>query len=319
MNGNKTLMLIDTNNMGFMAFGRVPLKYKGVRTELLSIGLAMVRRYLTNFAPDEVRFVFDGGRDERRTSVYPEYKRRPKPPLTPAELKERHCFFKQLKIFSENMHRLGFTQIKCKGREADDVIYSIIKCVLEDKTFDQVIVVSSDSDMFQLFQHFGDRVKVYHPIRDVLYDETAIMEVYNVPTKWFLTYRAMVGDTSDNLPGVKGLGPVKAITLVDILNRDSSDHRGDNITSEKKLLMFLLENEKAFELMRFLITFLPISQEEIQAGTHHTEMIPDAKLEQLLALGHRYGLEQLLLEFVPASDAFRQYWLREFHDRGLSE
>jgi len=315
----KTLLLIiDTNNMGFMAFGRTPLKHKGVRTEVISIGLAMLKRYLTTFAPDEVMFVYDGGRDVRRTSLYPAYKRPKRPERTPVEIRERRSFFRQLRIFSENMRRLGFTQVKCRGREADDVIYTVVKQMLEDNSFEQIIVVSSDRDFFQLFQLFGNKVSVYHPIRNILYDETAVMELFNVPTEWYLSYRAMVGDSSDNLPGVKGLGPAKAQKIVDMLNRDTSDSRGDHIVSDKKLLLFLNENEKAFELMQNLMAFKSIEIDEILAGTSRLDLHPSDKLEGLMALCHRYGLQQMLDNFAAASSAFYQHWQREAYgtDKG---
>jgi DNA polymerase-1 len=311
MGENKILLIIDTNNMGFMAFGRTPLKHKGVRTEVISIGLAMLKRYLTAFAPDKVVFVYDGGRDVRRTSLYPEYKRPKRPERTPVEIRERRLFFRQLRIFSENMRRLGFTQVKCRGREADDVIYTVVKQMLEDKNFEQIIVVSSDRDFFQLFQLFGNKVSVYHPIRNILYDETAVMELFNVPTEWYLPYRAMVGDSSDNLPGVKGLGPAKAQKIVDMLNRDTSDSRGDHIVSDNKLLLFLNENEKTFELMQNLMAFKSIEREEILAGTSRLELRPGDKLECLMVLCHRYGLQQMLDNFSAVSSVFHQYWQRE--------
>ena len=307
MGENKVLLLVDGNNFGFQAFGRTPLKYKGVRTELISIGLAMVRRYLMNFVPNEVRFVYDGGRDVRRTSVYPKYKRPKRPERTSVEIREQRLFFKQLKIFQANVYKLGFTQVRCKGREADDVIYNVVKQVLDDKSFEQIVVVSSDKDFFQLFQHFGDCVKIYHPIKDALYDEGAVMEVFNVPTEWYLPYRAMVGDSSDNLPGVKGLGPAKAKKIVEMMIQPCRDLD----STEQKLLQFLENNEKVFELMQNLIAFKSIEKEEILAGISKLELHSSDKLERLMALCHRYGLQQFLDNFAVASEAFRQYWMRE--------
>lgn len=96
------------------------------------------------------------------------------------------------------------------GFEADDIIGTLAKKHKED--MERVIIVSSDKD---LFQFIGGHVYVYDAMKDRYYDEEEAVKKFEVHPHQIVDYLALIGDASDNIPGVKGIGPKTAVSLLE--------------------------------------------------------------------------------------------------------
>ena len=308
----KKTLLVDGNNMGFMAFGTAPLSYEGERTEVISMGLSMISKYISEFEPDRCIVVWDGGRDAERLKLYPEYKQRKKEP-TEAEKKERDLFFIQMNKLIAVLSKLGIEQYKLvkPKREADDVIYSLItnKILLEDI----FSVVSSDKDFFQLFSSSADII-LYSPIKKMLINKEMAEEMYKIDIeKHFLDYRALVGDPSDNLPGVKDIGPVKAIWLVNnILDENDESARTKFAPSERRAIDLLSAGYEQFDLMKKLIKFKKIDQKELERGRLETGVKSIPKMQEaMLEVCDEYGLARIEQNFVSFMLPFEMLWRKK--------
>lgn len=293
----KNTLLIDGNNLGWMSFGIAPLSYEGERTEAISIGLNMIRKYISDFEPDRCIIVWDGGRDKERLELYPEYKQRKKE-LTKVEKKERDLFYRQMGKLIAVLSKLGIEQYKLvkPEREADDVIYSLIhaKILLEDI----FSVVSSDKDFFQLFSSPAD-VILYSPIKKMLINKEKAEEIYTIDLDYFLDYKALVGDPSDNLPGVKHIGPAKAIWLVNNILDEKAKTRSEFAPSERRAIDLLSAGYEQFDLMKKLIKFIRIDNEELERGRLKNRVNSVAQIqEEMMGVCEEYGLARIEENFV---------------------
>jgi DNA polymerase-1 len=212
--------------------------------------------------PGYFAVVWDGGRDTRRTTVYPEYKRRRKE-LTEVERLEREKFFIQLEILKQTIFKFGLAQFEIRGREADDVLYSLVK----QKSFadNNVVVISTDEDMFQLFLCHPN-LTVYSPIKDQEYKVKDVEQKFGIPIAHFPMYKALVGDASDNLPGVKGIGPVGAKTYINAVCVSDSIKPKQQLIKERKLEEKIDRQGTELARMLELVRFLDIPDRELVEG-----------------------------------------------------
>jgi DNA polymerase-1 len=200
--------------------------------------LKSIKLYLERF-PETTKCLvcFDGGKAEWRKELYPEYKANRSYGDDPEEKAKFDGLFAQLNELNEMLPKINVRSIKLGGHEADDLIYAFCELTQEN-----VMIVSSDKDMLQLI---NERVSVYTPYKDRVigisdfYDETGVtMEAY-------LGYRALVGDKSDNIIGVHGIGEKKAKALMDKYGH--IDHILGATGDVKKALMKSKVNARIFE------------------------------------------------------------------------
>ena len=297
----KTL-LIDSNNLLWRSSGKPPLTHDGIRTEAVYIGINMLRTYLQRFEPDSCIMVWDGGRDKRRTEKFPDYKRKKKEP-TPVEKQERKILFSQADLLKLGFELLGLTQCQCKGFEADDIIYNFVK--KSDPT-SEAIVVSTDEDMFQLFT-IKKNLIVYSPTKDKVMTKSDVEEKFGFPIEYFATYKALAGDSSDNIPGVNGIGPVKAKKLIEVFQKDDDDISSDGL----HILSQFHSQYSEYESMLDLIKFKNIEDHELVNG--YWEKIPDTN-DQLNDAAYAFidslGFKKHLNNFVEFMVPFNKYWWR---------
>lgn len=121
----------------------------------------------------------------------------------------------QFKIIHEVLEKIHISIYELDGFEADDLIGTIAKKAVDDFNFDQVIILTGDRDMLQLVNH---KVLVLAPIigvtKMILFDEEKVKEKYGLEPHQFVDYKSLVGDSSDNYPGVTGVGPKTASDLI---------------------------------------------------------------------------------------------------------
>lgn len=298
------ILLIDGNNLGWRSFSQAPLTYKGQRVEMIFIGLNMLRKYIADFEPDDCCIIWDGGHDSRRKNLFPQYKKKKKRELTKVEERERDVFFQQLNEFQEVLNSFEIPQIRCKGREADDVIYNVI---IHDKLDSEFILVSTDKDFYQLLD-YPRNVRIYSPGKKKEITIKDIEKEFGIPMSYYVDYKAMVGDPSDNLPGISGLGPVAAKWLVNnIFSRETKHHNIER--SNRRKVDLLYDNMETFHLMRQLIRLMLIDSKEINAGKFGSRTFALAGYQEraIWAL-QKYGFKRFLDKFEQFFSPFEQLW-----------
>lgn len=289
------ILLVDGNNLTWRAFGRAPLVFNGQRTEVIKIGVMMMRSYLEQFRPDLCYVVWDGGRNQKRKDLYPDYKKKPAP-KTPVEQRELQLFFDQLGNLHDALLEMGIDQIRCRGQEADDVLYSLVKGYSPK---DEVTVVSTDGDMIQLFLYHSG-VRVWFPHKEKLISNSTEAEaLFGVPLKYYITYKAMVGDPSDNLPGVKGIGPKGAMEMIGWLETGIDTQQSHKILEKW--------DEEAFKKMCALISFIGVSTQEILEGWMGASRELDDLYANALKVCETYGFEQWLDSMANFINPFDSY------------
>jgi len=295
-------IIVDGNNLGWMAYGIVPLTHNKKRVEAIFVGLNMVLSYLRSFEPDKLCMVWDGARDAERLKIYPDYKRRTKE-LPEGEKEERDLFFGQLRELQDLMRSFGIPQYKLKGREADDVIFSII----ETSNWDgQSIIVSTDKDFFQALA--DKNVSVYNPVKKMIVAVEDVEKRFDVPIEHVLEYRAMVGDPSDHLPGVKGLGDKWAAWLVNnIIHGDVEIEDVSKAQASKIKLLF--DNLDTYNLMKELMAFKKIGGDELERGRFEDRPGDLGELqERIIVALNDYGFEKHLNNLPSFMKPLEKLW-----------
>ncbi len=141
----------------------------------------------------------------KRKDIYPEYKaQRDKPEPTAVE---------QLKRVQERIEADGFAVVGAKGYEADDVIATLVRAqARRQDDLAPIAIVSADKDLCQLVG--DDDVHIWHAMRDEVVTPETVIEKYGVAPLDFVTFLALVGDKSDNVPGCPGVGGKTAAKLI---------------------------------------------------------------------------------------------------------
>ena len=203
-----TLALLDGHSLAYRAFYALPpdLATKSGQVTNAVFGFtSMLIKLLGEHDPDGMVVAWDVGRTTFRTEKYPEYKAQRR--ATPDR------FRSQLPLIREVLDAMQITQVESPGYEADDVIASLVRQAEADGW--DVLVVTGDRDSFQLVTR---KVKVVYTRRGisdtVLVDPRWVEKKYGVRPDQYLDYASLRGDTSDNLPGVPGVGVKTAARLV---------------------------------------------------------------------------------------------------------
>ena len=200
----KTLTIIDTFGFFFRQYYALAyLKSKdGFPTGLLTGFINFISSINKEHGTDYLLFALDSKEKTKRKEMYEKYKQnRPTPP---------EALTKQLPIAIEWIKKMGFKAIEVGGFEADDVIATIAKDA--KKKGIKVQIVSADKDLYQLID--DDKVLIYDPIKKKKINEEECIKKFGVKPKQIPDYLAIVGDSADNIPGVKGIGDKGAKKLL---------------------------------------------------------------------------------------------------------
>ena len=203
------LFLIDGNSLVYRAFFALPESIAtstGFPTNAIFGFASMLVKILTEHGTKPTVVVWDAGSSGRK-EVYPDYKaqRSSRPDL----LREQWPHFEPL------VEAFGYTNIRLDGFEADDVIATLAERAREQSI--PVVIVTGDRDAFQLIDPAGI-VKVMATSRGItdtkLYDHPAVIDRYGIAPELIPDFYGLKGDTSDNIPGVPGIGDKTAATLL---------------------------------------------------------------------------------------------------------
>jgi len=196
--------LVDGSGYIFRAFYAIaPLSTRsGFPTNALFGFTRMLRKLLQDAQSNYMAVAFDVGRETFRLKLYPRYKANRAE--CPSELLAQLPYFRQI------ASALGLPVLELPGYEADDVIGTLAdRLAAKGK---EVVIVSGDKDLMQLVR---PGVTIWDPLHDKHYGEAEVKEKFGVPPGQVVEVLALSGDSSDNVPGVQGIGPKTAAQLVE--------------------------------------------------------------------------------------------------------
>ena len=222
----KKLILIDGNNLMFRSYyataytGNMMKNSKGVPTNALFGFVNMMNKIISEENPSYMAVAFDIGKNFRKEE-YDFYKEGRID--TPEELKL------QMPIAREILDKMGIKHFELAPYEADDIVGTIVKMTEADKDFASVIV-SSDKDLLQLISDETE-VKLLKQTGFIRYNHKAFVDDYGIEPIKMIDLKALMGDSSDNIPGVKGIGEKTALKL--LKEYKSLENLYDNIDNIK--------------------------------------------------------------------------------------
>ncbi len=203
----KEIYIIDGSAYIYRAYHAIaPLSNsKGMATHAVLGFVTMVKKLLREKKPDYLVMAFDSRGPVFRHQLYDQYKAN-RPPM-PEDLSVQIPYIKRFATASNILTLEG------RDVEADDIIASVVKRF--SPLGHKVVVVSGDKDLLQLV---SDDVVMWDPMKDKMMDKEAVQQKYGLPTEQLLDYFALIGDSSDNVPGVPGIGPKTAAKLLGDFN-----------------------------------------------------------------------------------------------------
>ncbi|HKJ51986.1 MAG TPA: DNA polymerase I [Gammaproteobacteria bacterium] len=292
----KKLVLVDGSSYLFRAYhirmhGEMTSP-SGFPTKVMLIVGNMLRKLIKDEQPDRIAVVFDAKGKTFRNDIYPEYKAN-RPPM-PEDLRE------QIEPLHEIIRAQGLPLICVEGVEADDIIGTMSHQAVEQGY--RVLISTGDKDLAQLV---NDEVTLINTMNNELLDKDGVVKKFNVRPDQIIDYLALMGDSSDNIPGVPKVGPKTAAKWIEEYGslQGVIDH-ADEIGG------------KVGENLRESIDFLPMSYDLATVRLDCDTGVEIDDLEQrevdaaeLAALYQEYGfsrwLEELGADPAPVEEADR--------------
>ncbi len=246
-----SLYIVDINSLVFRS-------YYGIKQELTAPDgtpvravygvIKMLVSIIKSKNPTELVIVYDSQKQLKRSIEYKEYKANRTTP--PDDLKVQ---FPLLKTFVQKSKLESF---EIDGYEADDLIASLV--IKYKDEFDEIVIVTSDKDLMQMVD---DNIFVYDEMKDIVYDSEKIFEKFGVYPVQIVDYLSLIGDASDNVPGVKGIGPKGAVELLTKFKTLDGIYKNISLVNGKKKDL-LIESQTMAYLSKKLIMLnkdLPVS------------------------------------------------------------
>jgi len=268
------LFLIDGNSLAYRAFFALPESIAtstGVPTNAIFGFASMLVKILTDYGPRATVVVWDAG-DTGRKTVYADYKaqRATRPDL----LKEQWPALEPL------VEAFGYRNLRVQGFEADDVIASIVEKARTNEPKIPVMVVTGDRDAYQLVD--DGVVKIMTTSRGItdtrVYDREGVIDRYGIPPELIPDFIGLKGDTSDNIPGVPGIGDKTAAELLQRFGtlEEVLDHIDDISGAKRK--QNLTEHADAARMSKQLATAKRDIDVELDLQTFATQPPDRSKL-----------------------------------------
>ncbi|CAA6822815.1 MAG: DNA polymerase I (EC [uncultured Sulfurovum sp.] len=240
----KTLTIIDTFGFFFRSyFALPPLKNSdGFPTGLLTGFVNLIDSLHREHSTDYIVFALDSKGPTFRNEIYSDYKANRDAP--PEDL------IKQLPVAIEWIREMGFANLAKEGFEADDIIATLAKYGKEQGL--KVRIVSHDKDLYQMIEN--GHVVMYDSVKRKEITEEECFEKFGVMPKDFINFQAILGDSSDNVPGVKGIGKVGASKLINQYHTLENIYDNLENAGTANIQKKLLESKENAFMSRKLVT-----------------------------------------------------------------
>ncbi|OCG57681.1 DNA polymerase I [Gilliamella sp. Nev6-6] len=290
MPNNTPIILIDGSSYLYRAFFACPplTNAKGEPTGAIFGVINMIRSLLNQYDPTHIAVVFDAKGGSFRNEIYSEYKatREAMPENLRPQIEPIHTILKAM----------GLPLLCVEGVEADDVIGTLARQA--EKANLEVLISTGDKDMAQLV---SDKITLINTMNNTILDSKGVMEKFGVPPEKMIDYLALRGDSSDNIPGVPGVGEKTAQSLLsqfdgvkDIYNR-LDDVEKLAIRGAKSLKQKLIDNQNDAELSYLLAT---IKTDVKLDFTNEQLLIGNIDVNALIELFSYYGFHRWQKELI---------------------
>jgi DNA polymerase I len=194
----------------------------------------MIKKLIDTYEPQYMALVWDSKGKTVRHELYENYKHARQAP--PSDL------IQQKEIIGEFAHMIGLTQLQVVGIEADDLMHSLAYELSQEQY--SSVLVTSDKDMGQALSEY---VTILDPFKELFINQQSLEEKLGFKVSKLPFYYALVGDASDNIPGVRGIGPKGAQQLVQQFNSlEELYDRLDLVRSERTKELLLASHDNAF-------------------------------------------------------------------------
>ena len=230
----KKVVLVDGNNLLFRSYyataytGTIMRNSKGFPTNALYGFVGMINKIISEEMPEYMVVAFDIGKNFRKEKFdfYKEGRSE-----TPDDLK------KQMPVARKILNAMGIAYSELAPYEADDIIGTIANAAEQHEDY-YSLIVSSDKDLLQLIS-FETEVKLLKQSGFIRYNENNFKEEYGIDPIKIIDLKALMGDSSDNIPGVKGIGEKTALKLLQ--EYKSLDGIYENINNIKGKMIITIE------------------------------------------------------------------------------
>ena len=194
------IIFVDGSSYLYRAYHAMPpfINSKGQHTNAIYGVINMLKSLLDRYKPDHVAIIFDAKGKSFRSDWYPEYKAH-RPPM-PEDLRE------QIEPLHKIIEAMGLPLLCVSGVEADDVIGTLARQATEQKL--EVVISTGDKDIAQLV---NEHITLINTMTNQKMDRAGVIAKFGLPPEQIIDYLALVGDTSDGIPGIPKVGPKTAV------------------------------------------------------------------------------------------------------------
>lgn len=250
----KNIVLIDGHNLLFRMFYGIPSpiknsKGKDIRGLIGFIG--SLKKIVEKFKPYSLYVIFDSETSKNSNlAIDKEYKSNR---IDYNNIPEEENPFSVLPLIKKALEYLKIAFLEVDNNETDDLIASIVSKHIEEY---QYIIVSTDTDFLQLI---SNNVFLYVPRgkKSILYNEEEVINKYHIPPKEYVTFKSLVGDKSDNIKGVNGIGNITASKILEyhsieeFIENNTNSKLSNILITNKELI---IKNQKLIELNKYIST-----------------------------------------------------------------
>ncbi len=282
------LVLVDGSSYLYRAFHAFPplTNKNGEPTGAMYGVLNMLKSLIAQVEPSHIAVVFDAKGKTFRDELFEQYKshRPPMPDDLRAQVQPLHTIIKAL----------GIPLISIEGVEADDVIGTL--AVQAAKDGKDVLISTGDKDMAQLV---NEHIMLINTMTNTLLDREGVIEKYGIPPELIIDYLALRGDSSDNIPGVKGVGEKTALALLQGIGSIQTIYQNLDKVAElsfrgAKTFAPKLEAEKEMADLSYLLATI---KTDVELEFRHDQLITSPQNhDELVALFSQYEFKKWLSE-----------------------
>src|SRR4030067_2072652 len=291
----KTIILIDGSNLAYRLWHQPKLqkliRKDGKKSGVVYGFLINLQKLLIKFQPHDYIVVFDSiTSSAERKLKNPNYKsNRPKS-------KGKKALFRQIRDIQTCLTSIGAKVAMPVDVEADDLLFHLANEIRIENEIEgnqiQAIIVSADHD---LFQSIGSNVRVYDDQRNKMWSSVEVKERYGILPNQITLYKSLVGDKSDNIKGVIGIGPKIALTLIKRYKKYAKVHK--HLTNKQRKMF-----DSAYNVISVRLS-AKIALDAIKLLRMYTEV--DYKLAKKLLKD--YSCTSLLVKF--------KHWSKLFYNK----
>ncbi|MDE3932467.1 DNA polymerase I [Glaesserella parasuis] len=292
------LVLVDGSSYLYRAFHAFPplTNKQGEPTGAMYGVLNMLKSLIAQVEPSHIAVVFDAKGKTFRDELFEQYKSH-RPPM-PDELRS------QIQPLHAMIKALGIPLLSIEGVEADDVIGTL--AVQASQAGKHVLISTGDKDMAQLV---NDHIMLINTMNNTLLDREGVIEKYGIPPELIIDYLALLGDSSDNIPGVKGVGEKTAIALLQGIGSMQAIYANLDKVAElsfrgAKTFAPKLEAEKETADLSYLLATI---KTDVALDVTYDQLVTQPQQrDQLVELFGRYEFKRWLNEVMNDSNPVTQ-------------